>query len=203
MLYVSERIVYGIFLDTETTGLDPYIHSILEIAFIVVDLGKGEKVSSFESLIRVSMDEWKDSDPKSLEYVGLHFEDLASGVQIRQVQEKIENILIQLKVDRKNAVFICQNPSFDRPFFSKIIPPYRQEELSLPYHWLDLASMYWAVYKSKQMRDKKTVFSLSKDSIAQEFGLPPEEKPHRAMNGAKHLLLCYEKIVGYNTNPQK
>ncbi|MDE3048090.1 MAG: hypothetical protein KGI83_07075, partial [Verrucomicrobiota bacterium] len=38
---------------------------------------------------------------------------------------------------------------------------------------------------------------FSKDLIAQQYALPGEEKPHRAMNGVRHLLLCYQAVVGF------
>jgi DNA polymerase-3 subunit epsilon/oligoribonuclease len=38
---------------------------------------------------------------------------------------------------------------------------------------------------------------LSKDKIASAFKLPSEEKPHRAMNGVNHLIVCYKAVVGF------
>lgn len=66
-------------------------------------------------------------------------------------------------------------------------------ELGMPYHWLDLASMYWAkvIAKKKQIPEE---LSISKDKIASVLGLPEESIPHRAVNGVNHLMLCYERI---------
>jgi DNA polymerase-3 subunit epsilon/oligoribonuclease len=104
------------------------------------------------------------------------------------------------KVHRKTAVFICQNPSFDRIFFSQLISPEIQEKFNWPYYWLDFASMYWAeaIRVGKQKEEKlpwNTGFS--KDKIASEYNLPPETNPHRAMNGVDHLLLCYKHVIGF------
>jgi DNA polymerase-3 subunit epsilon/oligoribonuclease len=41
---------------------------------------------------------------------------------------------------------------------------------------------------------------FSKDLIAQQYKLPHEANPHRAMNGVEHLFLCYQAVVGF---PQK
>jgi oligoribonuclease len=37
----------------------------------------------------------------------------------------------------------------------------------------------------------------SKDKIAIAHSLPREQQPHRAMNGVKHLMLCYCAVVGF------
>ena len=94
-----------------------------------------------------------------------------------------------------------QNPSFDRAFFAQIIDPDLQEKLLWPYHWLDLASMYWAKALTKEKTEANKmpwVTGLSKDKIATVYKLPAEGKPHRAMNGVDHLILCYEVIVGFS-----
>ena len=103
-------------------------------------------------------------------------------------------------IKRGEAVFICQNPSFDRIFFSQLIDVDTQEKLLWPYHWLDLASMYWAeaIRKAKGGEEKYPwMTGCSKDKIATALELPKEVKPHRAMNGVNHLLLCYESVVGF------
>jgi DNA polymerase-3 subunit epsilon/oligoribonuclease len=104
------------------------------------------------------------------------------------------------KVKRGDAVFICQNPSFDRAFFAQLVDPDTQEKSLWPYHWLDLASMFWAkAIHCKQQSDGMWPWEtgLSKDKIATAFFLPSEERPHRAMNGVDHLILCYKAVVGF------
>ena len=187
----------GVFLDTETSGLDPYIHTVIELAFVIVDLHSGKELASWETPIKVSQADWDKCDKKSLLINGMTREALSGGLDFEEARARIEEIFLQHDIIQGCAVFICQNPSFDRPFFSKIIPTYRQEELHFPYHWFDLASMYWALVLSKRQNAPDMTYSFSKDTIASDCGLPPEERPHRAMNGVRHLLLCYEKLVGF------
>jgi oligoribonuclease len=191
----------GVFLDSETSGLDPYIHTVLELAFVIVDLQSGRELLSWEAVLKPSLEDWERSDQKSLLIHGMSWEQLSSGIDLQEARLSIEEVCARFGIVQNRAVFICQNPSFDRPFFSKIIPPYRQEELHLPYHWLDLASMYWALILSKRQATTLTI-SFSKDAIAKDCGLPPELHPHRAMNGVRHLLLCYEKLIGFGSNSQ-
>ena len=94
----------------------------------------------------------------------------------------------KFKIKRGDAAFICQNPSFDRAFFCQLIDSDKQELLNWPYHWLDLASMYWATSLKQGRLPWETGFS--KDRIAAVYQIGPEKKPHRAINGVDHLLSC-------------
>ncbi len=190
----------GIFLDTETNGLNPFVHRVLEIAFKVVNLSTGEVVDKYDAMVKVTPDDWKRSDPTSLKVNGFTYAMVETGVSPIHVATEITNILQRNKVHRNTAVFICQNPSFDRIFFSQIISPDIQEQFRWPYYWLDFASMYWseAIREGRKTEDRlpwNTGFS--KDKIASVYKLPPETNPHRAMNGVDHLLLCYQNVIGF------
>lgn len=188
----------GIFLDIETNGLDPSRHRCFEIAFRIIDLASGKCEDSFNSVIQQDAEVWKSADPESLEVTGFTQKELASGILESQAREKILQIMEKAKIKRGKAVFICHNPSFDRAFFAQIIPVYTQEKLLWPYHWLDFASMYWALnLNNLDSDDTLNTIQLSKNAIASSEGLPEEAMPHRAMNGVDHLLLCYEKVVDW------
>lgn len=190
----------GIFLDTETNGLNAFKHKTLEIALQIVDLTKGDIKDSYESVVIQNEADWKLSDPESLKVNGFTFDEIKKGKPGSLVATEITNLLQRNGVQRGKAVFICQNPSFDRIFFSQLIDPDMQEQLKWPYYWLDLASMYWAesVRRGKENPHRLPwVTGFSKDKIAAAYHLPPEVNPHRAMNGVEHLLLCYKNVVGF------
>ena len=190
----------GVFLDTETNGLNAQIHRILEIAYKIVDLSTGELKDEFQTIVAQPIELWEKSDPSSLKVNGFTWNEVSRGTSSKHVAEKIIDSFAKWNIRRKKAVFICQNPSFDRVFFSQLIDPDTQELLSLPYHWLDLASMHWALTMEKAKRGSGPFpweTGLSKDMIASHYRLSGEEKPHRAMNGVSHLLLCYQASVGF------
>lgn len=190
----------GVFLDTETSGLNPLKHKILELAFKIIDVKSGDLKHSFETLVSQSQTDWEKSDPESLKVNGFTWSQVSQGNKIDQIAESIITTFKNWNIIKGAAVFICQNPSFDRAFFSQLIDPDTQEALNWPYHWLDLASMYWAENIQKGIK-KLGPFpwdtGVSKDRISSVYRLPAEAKPHRAMNGVNHLLLCYEAIVGF------
>ena len=190
----------GIFLDSETNGLNAQKHKVVEIAYQILDVYTGQLKDTFHSLVSVSSEEWKRSDPDSLLINGFTWDEVSRGETPSVVGAKIQESLKKNGIRRGEAVFICQNPSFDRVFFSQLIDPDSQEKLLLPYHWLDLASMHWATaIKNGALGHGKYPWETgcSKDKIALAHHLPKEEKPHRAMNGVKHLLLCYKAVVGF------
>jgi oligoribonuclease len=191
--------VLGIFLDLETTGLNPIKHRAIEIAFQIIDLYSGEKKASYESIIYQSPEIWTQSEPESLAVNGFTWAKVKSGKSEPDIAQEVISLINSLSIRRGMAVFICQNPSFDRAFFSQLINVDLQEEFKWPYHWLDFASMYWALNIREVIEEEILSLraALSKDEIAKSYGLPPEEQPHRAMNGVNHLLLCYKTVVGF------
>lgn len=191
--------MYGVFLDTETNGLNWQMHDILEIALEIVNLSTGEVLDSYSSFIQMTREEWEKGNKKSLAYTGISYEDLKEGKPKKSVKTDILNLFKKYSIQRGQAVFICQNPTFDRIFFSKLIDVEIQDRFLLPYNWLDLASMHW----SKEIGNGTLPSSieLAKDKIAANFNIPPEKKPHRAIQGVKHLIECYEKVIGFPLKP--
>lgn len=198
--------VRGIFLDIETNGLDCDIHRSLEICVNIYDLHNMLCIGEYSSMIHCSEFEWdNECDSKALEINGITYKDVEHAKMHREVCEDLVELFLSLEIDKTNSVFICQNPSFDRGFFNHIIPIEIQKELDLPYHWLDVASMYFIKNLVPQKINGRTVtyhpnirlIPCSKDAIASFYGLPIEGKPHRATNGVHHLIECYKAIL-YN-----
>lgn len=190
----------GVFLDTEASGLDAKKHKILEVAFKIVDLSTGEIQDNYESIVSTSQEEFGKSDKASLHVNGLTWEVVRQGTPPNLVSDRILKIFKKNNIVRGEAVFICQNPSFDRVFFTQLVDVDSQESMKWPYHWLDLASMYWS-FAMKNAEDKKSPMpwdtGFTKDKIAKHFNIGSEDTPHRAMNGVEHLLKCYEAVVGF------
>lgn len=191
----------GIFLDSETNGLNILKHKMIEIAFKILDISTGTVIDSFHSVITISSEDWEKSDPESLGVNGFSWNDIIThGIPPREAALEITECFARNKIKRGDAVFICQNPSFDRAFFSQLIDPDTQEKFLWPYHWLDLASMFWVETIQRNKLNQSPMpweIGLSKDKIAGSFQLASEQKPHRAMNGVNHLILCYKAVVGF------
>lgn len=199
---------YAIFIDIESNGLDPAVHRCLEIAFRLVDVQSGEEKLAYSTLVKQDAAVWARSDLISLSINEFTYDQVQQGKAEQEVSQEIIAAFKRFKIHRTNAFFLAQNPAFDRAFFSQLIPISQQDHYEWPYHWLDFASMYWALHvrrgkgvpEVQQAVPQAVVpapFSLSKDTIAARFGLPPEQKPHRAMRGVEHLMTCYAHVVGW------
>ncbi|MCE2982587.1 MAG: 3'-5' exonuclease [Parachlamydia sp.] len=190
----------GIFLDIETTGLDIALHRVLEIAFKIVDLQTGAEAFTYQSIVRQPYEIWQKRDLSSIQINGFNWEKIQLGQEEQAVSKEIIQIFSDIKVERGKAFYICQNPAFDRSFFSQLVDVYTQEKNNWPYHWLDFASMHWALRVKEwklQSRPFPKEIHLSKNVIAQENHLPIENTPHSALNGVNHLILCYSTVVGF------
>lgn len=176
-----------IFLDSETTGLDSTKHRVLEIAYKIYDSEKKCIVVSYSSIIMQGAAVLAEADPNSMKVNGFNEELILTGKSERAVACEIINDFNRAGVNNGSSLFICQNPSFDRVFFNQLVSVEMQTEFGWPYHWLDLASMYWANQNGKLSFERE----LSKNAIATKLGLLKEPDPHRAMNGVTHLMQCY------------
>lgn len=194
-----QEIMLAIFLDIETTGLDSFHHKVLEIAFKVIDMSSGKELFAYQSIVKQPLEVWERRDPASIEINGFTWDKSQLGKEEGVVGKEIVQIFNDLKIERGKAFYICQNPAFDRGFFSQLVPVYTQERMHWPYHWLDFASMYWALLVKQFSQNNipiPTEMNLSKNSIAKQHNLSIEAIPHSAMNGVNHLLLCYRTVVG-------
>lgn len=190
----------AIFLDIEATGLDPTRHQAIDLALKAIDVTEGKERGSYQAIIKISPEAWERRDPVSMQINGYTWETVSQGKESFAIREEIIPLFKEWGFLRGKGVFICQNPSFDRSFFTQIVDVYMQENLNWPYHWLDFASMFWAFLVKKTLQENSPfpeTLNLSKNAIAQLYQLPPEPEPHRAMNGVEHLICCYKKVVGW------
>jgi oligoribonuclease len=124
-ILVYGKFMLAIFLDIETTGLDPLKHSPIDIALKVIDTSTGEIKGSYQSVIKQEEDQWNKRDPESIKINGYSWEKLLQGKDLSLVSYEVLNLFKSLGIKRGEAVFICQNPAFDRVFLiisSRFIP---------------------------------------------------------------------------------
>lgn len=188
----------AVFLDLETTGLDPKSHCVIDIAFKIVDISSGQTLAQYQSIVKQNEKAWSTHDPMSLQINGYTWELVQTGKDPSLIEQEVIDLFKAHEIVRGKSIFICQNPAFDRIFLSHLIPIVKQEQLLWPYHWLDLASMYWALMVKKYAElhiPFPEAISLSKNEIAKYYNLPPEAHPHLAINGVDHLIECYQAVL--------
>ena len=178
-----------IFLDIETTGLDPAKDVPLEIAIMILNADDLSQIYSAEYLIKQDGVKLDKLGNIGTSVHGIDRRDLNEAYNPYQIFLAVNDAFTFMKISKDNAVFVCQNPSFDRQFFNQIFPEEYRISEGWPYHWLDLASMFWITEQLPEY------MLLSKDNIAVKLDIPVEVKPHKAMQGVKHLIRCYIEMM--------
>ena len=166
--------------DLELTGLDAQIHEIIELGLLVMDQKTLKVIDKFE--VKIKPEHIKTAVRKALEANGYNERDWKRAWPLKDALEIYAE-------KTKNAIFLAQNAYSDWAFINEAFKKSAVED-PLDYHRLDLFSIGWS------RRDRfpgLAKFSLS--SMCKYFGIEPEPKPHRAMNGAKKNLEVLRKLL--------
>lgn len=167
-----------IVVDIETTGTNPLKNSIVSIGAIDFDNPK----NAFYEECCIPDD--SEVEPVALEINGF------SEKQIRDPTKKSVDVIVgefliwSDKIQTK--ILSGHNIHFDRNFLWFTIQKYPYLQWIFEYRLVDLHSICYADY---QKRGIKLPERLTFDKIMYYVGLPAENKPHKALNGAK---LCAE-----------
>jgi DNA polymerase-3 subunit epsilon len=160
------------FVDLETTGLDPVIHEIVELAVICVDSRSLAVIEAIE--LRIRPEHLETADLKALSVCGFDEDSWKDAVSLREALETITPLL-------EGALIAGHNVGFDWAFLEA---GFHRVELPLPeadYHRLDTASLAWLLVANGELD------SMSLDAVAKRIGLE-RPRPHRAYLDAECAL---------------
>jgi DNA polymerase III epsilon subunit-like protein len=130
-----------VFVDTETTGLDPRTHELLEIAFIRVSQdwqsGESPKFTVLEEWSRkVFPENLKTADPMSLRVNGYTLHGWKDAVNIADA-------LKEFSEKTAGAIMVAHNVAFDAGFLDTYFSKFGIRN-KMHYHRLDTVSMAYA-----------------------------------------------------------
>jgi DNA polymerase III epsilon subunit family exonuclease len=118
-------------LDTETTGLDPKVHEILEIAIVALDgtvlLDTKVKPVNIEV-----------ASPEALKINGYNEADWADAPTFDEIKDKVMEAL-------KHKIIVGQNPQFDRNFVVEALDRCGVEKAyrKVKRHTIDTVTLAW------------------------------------------------------------
>jgi len=177
-----------IVLDIETTGLDPKRHSIIEIG--AIDFHNPTNYFNEKCQIWIGA----EVDPGALEVNGFTLEEIQDQKIISQ-EELISNFKIWTD-SIEDKTIAGQNVDFDISFLIESTKRFGQN-----FNWgkrkVDQHSIVYAHYLKRNIKPpvKDGMSNLDSDTIMNYVGLPPEPRPHRALNGAKYETESLSRLI--------
>ncbi|MBI4068117.1 3'-5' exonuclease [Candidatus Kaiserbacteria bacterium] len=167
-----------VFIDLETTGLSPFVHDIIEIAYLVVHHQTLKIEKEFTAKIAPAHLERADADALTL--VGYTEEEWKQALSL-------SDVLAQLSTDASKAIPVGHVVHFDLMFLWKAYADCGLE-YPLDYHYLDTVSLAYA----KLQENAPTHMGLT--TLCKIFQIK-RERAHRAMDDIKATYELFKKLV--------
>lgn len=169
-----------VFLDLETTGLDPEIHEIIEVAAIQVD---AESLIELDVLhLRVKPERIGDANVHALVMNGFDMEVWEDALPLADALKQLSPVL-------EGAILAGHNVAFDRDFLDAAYASSGVPRPKMDHHTLDTASLAWSLYTDGVIK------SLSLASVCEALGVDGGT-PHRALHDVRRPLAVARKLLG-------
>ena len=178
-------------LDVETSGLDPERYSILSIGAVDTD----EPTNQFYDECQI----WEGAHVSSeaLAVNGFSRED-AIDPNKKTESELIAAFIAWTLARPKDTTIVGQNSSFDRDFVQSAC---RRASVDFPFahRTIDIHSLVWyhMILRGVTPPQYKGHSGINLTVALEYCGLPPETKPHNALNGAFAHAEVFSRIA-YN-----
>lgn len=183
-----------LFLDLETTGLDPDTATFVELACMVVHERTLEVNESLNFVRKFTRDEWSACTPFIIAMHrrhGLLEESVVSDVTIEHVEASLLRLIKKYEDDAKAAgkrlylVLAGSSVHFDRAFLKKHLPLVHEK---LFYRQFDVSSLYPIFFNVERFPTHPII--------------PKDQQPHRApadiqasLSIARHYKQAVERLV--------
>jgi DNA polymerase III epsilon subunit-like protein len=179
-----------LFIDIETTGLNPLIHEITEIGAVKISQPDFNYICGINERIMPSNLQFADQQALRINRFELsHWQ--GAGKDLNEVMEDLYRI-------GKDCVLVGYNITFDWSFIQRA---FEQTRLPDPffYHRVDVMSMAWAKFANTfEPRTDGKEFYMSRFSLSEccyRFGIE-NEQAHTAYSDAKATMEVYKFLVG-------
>ena len=177
-----------IVIDTETTGINPAIHSIASIG--AIDLCN--PTNQFYEECKI----WRGAEilKEALTINGFTAEALTDPK--KKTLEEAMWELTRWMQPIEDQTFAGENPAFDRDFLKASAEKYHIR-WTPGYRTIDLHTLCYAHYLKRGIKPslKNNRTNLITDDILDYVGLPAEPKPHNALTGAKMEAEAFSRLI--------
>lgn len=166
-----------LFLDSETTGLDPLFHEAIEWAAIRVGPDDVEK-ETFEAKVKPSFPERFDAKAKEVNgYTEAEWAD---------APDEYKTALRMAEICR-GAILVGQNVSFDENFLTAFLKKHGLKP-TWHYHKIDTMNLAWPGVKAR------LIAGMSLSNLCEWAGIE-QKTPHRAMADARAVQTVYNRLM--------
>lgn len=167
MMHLRERPLA--ITDLETTGLDASVHEIIDLAVLIIDQHTLKVRDRYHARVRPR--HIATGAKRALQVTGYSPRAWTQAVDL-------ETVLTAYSQKAQNALFCSYNVFHAYSFLDTGFKTTGVEDPT-DYHRLDLFTLAWS---------RLGMASLNFDQICRKLDIPPEDKPHRALDGALKQL---------------
>ena len=183
----------NLYLDVETSGLNPLKHSIIQLSGLIeID---GTVVEEFNYKIQPAAGESVSLD--SLKICDVTIEDLKKYVKPEIVYKEFVTLLAKYvnKLDKQDKFFLIgYNSKFDDEFLRSFFLKNEDEYYGSWFWWPSLDVAVMAAILTKEHRHKFPNYKLS--TLAEYFQINIEGNLHDALTDCKITMELYKKLSG-------
>ena len=169
------------FLDIETSGLNPSIHEVLEVAYVRVDLDDANSDSETHFSLPIDV---MAADQKALQ-INKYYERADELFQIRTTPMRAA---AKLLVELEGYMIVGANPTFDITFLRSLLDRYALgEPPTWHYRCIDLNTLAagWV----------GNPLPISTQEIAEQWDVPLSKEQHTALADARWNRAVYDAIA--------
>lgn len=168
-----------VFVDCETTGLDPARHELIEVA--VLRVHPQTLVVEAEVALKVRPERIEDADPEALRINGYSEEAWADAISLDEAMAQLAPVL-------EGAMLAGHNVAFDRGFLDAAWRRVGRRPENIDHHLLDTATLAWPLLSSG------TLDSVSLTPVCKHLGIERGEE-HWALDDARASLEVSRRLL--------
>ena len=167
------------FVDSETTGLSPRDHEIIEIAAIIYDPREDKVIK-----------EWsRKAAPRTIKTaskVALNMNGYNEAPET--YKDNIEDVIFEYSKVTRDCIIVGQNIQFDINFIKKYYKEFSVGEEFHRHRKLEISSMVWPAIMDSDLE------SISLQALCEHFGVS-NENAHRALADCHRTLEIYRCLT--------
>jgi DNA polymerase III epsilon subunit-like protein len=190
-----DKIDKLLFIDTETSGLNPKVHGILQLATMLVDL-EDNFIAEFNEKMRPPA--YREIDDAALAINKFTVSDINNQQNTSLVRDKFKDFLVENKCTPKNTYLVGWNIMFDVSFINDSF----HEGLlrtHVNYHHMDLSCVVGFLKLWGIAFEDLGSLSLKNTAeyIDRRSGIKPSRVYHNAYSDVIHTVHVYNYVRDY------